>query len=790
MVFSLHGRRHVCKRLALQRWHRMKSEKMPSVDSDVVRPFSVAAAPVLSIVRRNARPSSLTSSMVSGLSGHPAAFFSTSSVPKAFIDSPIERDQEEMSTDAFREELRFPTRFEELGLHPKTLKALRRQGLHRLTEVQQQTFHAIFKGKNVVARSRTGTGKTMAFLIPALERLLEQQHEHNIVDEPYSQHPPRHGIQILILVPTRELAVQIHQETEKLLQFHHKANPNLTSQVLYGGSFKEQDIRQFQKALPTILVATPGRLKDHLATTTLTYSTKDGDDDSATTTIHVPFRKCLQSLQTLVLDETDRLLAMGFRRDIIDILSAIPAVANGEAKRQTLLFSATLPKDVLDVVDLAMPKAPSVDDRLIDQAFTHSNYQLIDCIQESDPTTHTNDNTIQSYMILPSERFWKGSMEYILELLEGGTNNYNNNKKKKNHSQKIIVFFPMTRLVQLYYKFFTDRLGYGRVWELHGKMYQRDRNVVARRFRNTPSGLLLTSDVSARGVDYPDVTHVVQVGAAPSRETYIHRLGRCGRAGKRGEGMLILPEIEQDFLHELEGLNIDPLDERTQEHMISKLNSRHLENELGLLQQDLRRGQDDSEIQKALHMAYHAMISYFFQTCRDKQQSPEQVVTTLNQLLQDFGLSELPPIEFERAKKMGIETLPGLNIRKTWDDIMSSSNQNSPPPTTSSSEEFQRKPYGEFDDWFGVNKNNINNSNSRQEPVSRPLSEPPKYRSTTDSANRNNYFSKRDQSNVDSKRRKSNQQAPTVAFKDRRQQSRRLDKFQRWEVQGELLEKS
>ena len=86
----------------------------------------------------------------------------------------------------------------------------------------------------------------------------------------------------------------------------------------------------------------------------------------------------------------------------------------------------------------------------------------------------------------------------------------------------------MTRLVQLFYKFFTTRLGHGQVWELHGKMHQRDRTVVARRFRNTPSGLLLTSDVSARGVDYPDVTHVVQVGAAPSRETYIHRLGRTG----------------------------------------------------------------------------------------------------------------------------------------------------------------------------------------------------------------------------------------------------------------------
>ena len=139
-------------------------------------------------------------------------------------------------------------RFEDLDLHSRTLKALRRQGIHKQTEVQAKTFDAIRSGNNVVTRSRTGTGKTLAFLVPTLERYLKAE--------------TRSGIPILILAPTRELAAQIGKEAEKLLAMHkhHK----LSSQVLYGGSSKQDDISKFKKGLPTILVATPGRLKDHL----------------------------------------------------------------------------------------------------------------------------------------------------------------------------------------------------------------------------------------------------------------------------------------------------------------------------------------------------------------------------------------------------------------------------------------------------------------------------------------------------------------------------------------------
>ncbi len=410
----------------------------------------------------------------------------------------------------------------------------------------------------------------------------------------------------------------------------------------------------------------------------------------------------------MVLDETDRLLELGFRRDVQDILSCLnqnddkvstfDSSSEAVTNRQTLLFSATLAPDILDVVDMAI--APTADDLTSDNKGS-KNYEMIDCVHEEDLATHTNANTSQSYIVLPPERFWIGTIEFILQLMTA------NQKKKKN---KIIVFFEMTRLAQLYAKFLSLRLGHtSGVWELHGKMHQRERTVVTRRFRNAPHGVLLTSDVSARGVDYPGVTHVVQVGAPQNRETYIHRLGRTGRAGKDGAGILVLPEHEQDFLlEEFDGLGLEK-DQALQQGLLSKKGSKvrmEIENELGMLKHDLQSGRDHTGMAESLTLAYHSLVSYYFQTRRRKanhsknvttqSSSMEATVTILNQLIQDFGLPELPAIGFQRAKNMGIDHLSGhLNIRKDWDD------QNW---TISKSVDSKNQGHGDFDDWFGLDR--------------------------------------------------------------------------------------
>ncbi|KAL3944352.1 MAG: hypothetical protein SGBAC_001556 [Bacillariaceae sp.] len=485
------------------------------------------------------------------------------------------------------------------------MKALRRQGLHKTTEIQEKSFDVIMSGKDVVGRARTGTGKTLSFLLPSLERIVRQQEKR-----------PIPGIQMLVLSPTRELAAQIAKQAERLVQYH---DSGITSQVMYGGASKNEDIYHLSERSPTILVATPGRLKDHLAKTKL----RGG----------IPFIDTLQNLQVLVLDETDRLLDMGFRQDIQDILSCLPR------KRQTLLFSATLPASVRSVVDLATTN--SKDGR----------YELVDCIQDEDPASHTNAHTEQRHVVLPAHRFWTATMELLLELME--------DKKAK-----IMVFFPMTSLVQLYSKLFQLRFG-RRVLELHGRMHQRERTTISNRFRNVNKGVLFTSDVSARGVDYPNVTHVIQIGAAETRETYIHRLGRTGRAGKKGQGLLVLPEIQEHFLQDLEGLDL-PMDDKLQEQLNKVIPSKLLMDELGPVAQDVRVGKD-RKLEQAIKDAYQAMVAYYYQRLEDRNETVD-FVATINALVQNLGLSELPPIDSYRARKIGIDDIPGLNIKDTWKD--------------------------------------------------------------------------------------------------------------------------
>ena len=198
-------------------------------------------------------------------------------------------------------------------LHPLSKRAISEvMGLSSMTEIQAKTFEAASSGRDVLGRARTGTGKTLAFLLPAVERVLRSEH-----------YQVGKNIGILVVSPTRELATQIADQAEKLLTFHK----NMSVQVMFGGTSVERDVKQLKRKLPTILVATPGRLLDHM------QSTKIGSSQFG--------RDIMTQTPVVVLDETDRLLDMGFRREITKILTFLP---KGE-RRQTLLFSATIPPD-------------------------------------------------------------------------------------------------------------------------------------------------------------------------------------------------------------------------------------------------------------------------------------------------------------------------------------------------------------------------------------------------------------------------------------------------------------
>ena len=206
----------------------------------------------------------------------------------------------------------------------------------------------------VLGRARTGTGKTVAFLVPALQNSAAKSNSSQ-----HERHESR-GIDVLAISPTRELASQISEQGEQLLSF----SPKRSVQVMFGGTKKPRDINQLERNCPSLLVATPGRLLDHLQTTRL----RNGS-----------FKDLVSNVQVLILDEADQLLEMGFRNDIMEILSYLPA------QKQTLLFSATIPPGLTGVMEKTM-RTGSV---------------TVDCIHDDDGATHSVDQVPQSHVLLP-----------------------------------------------------------------------------------------------------------------------------------------------------------------------------------------------------------------------------------------------------------------------------------------------------------------------------------------------------------------------------------------------------
>ena len=486
------------------------------------------------------------------------------------------------------------------NIHPSSKRALvEDMGLQRMTEVQAKTYNAAISGQDVLARARTGTGKTLSFLIPTVER---------ITRNPTFLHGNHIGC--LVIAPTRELAIQIGEEAEKLL-LHHV---DLTVQVMYGGTKIARDMNLLNKRLPTILVATPGRILEHLQDTRV-RGKKFSDDIIAKTEI-------------LILDEVDRLIDMGFRKDIQRIISYMPR----KEKRQTMLFSATIPT--------ALKRAMKDSIR--------EDYFEVDCVRDGKSSTPTNLRVTQSHVILPDMENIMSNIFFIL------------NQATKVKPFKIIVFFPTARMVSFFADFINDGLEYP-VIELHSKKSQSSRNTASENFKNAKNAILFTSDLSSRGIDYPDVTQVIQIGLPESREQYIHRLGRTARAGKEGKGLLVLFPFESSFLSELKGLNV-PVDSNVSSAL--SLSSEYQQPEwmahnFALVQS---RG---NKLATSAQLAYLAFLGYYLdQTKRIRAHSKEDVVEKSNEFSQAIGFNQVPSLPERLVKKMNLVGIPGIRIEE------------------------------------------------------------------------------------------------------------------------------
>jgi len=353
--------------------------------------------------------------------------------------------------------------FEKLDLSDEILKAVAKMGFTQVTPVQEKTIPVMMEGHDVIAIAPTGTGKTCAFGIPMLEYI-------SLTDS---------RIQELVLAPTRELAVQIGEEMQKLAAFI----PEVRIAVLYGGQPISKQLNQLKRK-PQIIVATPGRMLDHMQRGTAR----------------------LGAVHTLVIDEADEMLKMGFVKDVCRIIEAIPTT------RQFVMFSATTNQDVLT----------------ISWKYQH------DPIEITIPATKENKPQITQYVI-PTTREEK--YDHLLYLLDSDV--YGR-----------IMIFTNTKDMCRRLSERLNKAGY-QTEALHGDIPQSKRNQVMNGFKRGKFPVLVCTDVAARGIDVDDVEAVINYDLPNENEYYLHRIGRTGRARKYGVAFTLLCFTERVRLDEI-----------------------------------------------------------------------------------------------------------------------------------------------------------------------------------------------------------------------------------------------
>uniref|UniRef100_A0A2P2KAM1 ATP-dependent RNA helicase n=1 Tax=Rhizophora mucronata TaxID=61149 RepID=A0A2P2KAM1_RHIMU len=439
------------------------------------------------------------------------------------------------------------------------------------------TLGDFFPGKDVLARAKTGTGKTVAFLLPSIEVILKSP--------PIDRDKKRPPILVLVICPTRELASQAAAEANTLLKYH----PSIGVQVVMGGTRLALEQKRMQANPCQVLVATPGRLRDHMENT-------------------AGFATRLMGVKVLVLDEADHLLDMGFRKDIEKIVAAVPK------QRQTLLFSATVPEEVRQICHIALKR----------------DHEFINTVQEGTEETHSQVE--QRLLVAPLDKQFP--LLYVL-LKEHIADDVN---------YKVLVFCTTAMVTRMV----ADLLGELKlnVREIHSRKPQSYRTRVSDEFRKSKGLILVTSDVSARGVDYPDVTLVIQVGLPADREQYIHRLGRTGRKGKEGQGILLLAPWEEFFSSTIKDLPITKaavpsLDPETKKKVERSLCHVEMKNK---------------------EAAYQAWLGYY-NSNKSVGRDKYRLVELASEFSRSMGLENPPAIPKLVLGKMGLRNIPGLRSK-------------------------------------------------------------------------------------------------------------------------------
>ncbi|KAH6905351.1 RNA helicase [Coprinopsis sp. MPI-PUGE-AT-0042] len=466
-----------------------------------LRPMTMFLVPSL-------RHSLLRSGPILGLSARRNyALEATARVPRPAVSTPapvVEQD-DDMSDDQ--------PLFSSLQgkVHPNTLKAIVEKPFNyvHMSSVQAEILPLLPglaqaraenpESTDLLVKARTGTGKTLAFLVPAIEARLKQIAAVDS-DPKVQRQYAMDNVGTLIISPTRELATQIVQEAQKLTS-HHRG---MQTSVMVGGLDKHRQLNDFMRNSKDILVATPGRLRDMLSNPRVAAT--------------------LKNTKMLILDEADTLLDMGFRDDIEDIMTYLP----NKSVRQTLLFSATVSPSIKQIAD----------------AHLADNHKFVNCVSED--TSEVHDHIPQYHTVLPEP---KDQLPHILRLIF-------QDQLEHGDKSKVIVFLNTTKMTQLaasmLYELSSSAFPMPRTYtfEIHSKKTMGGRTTASNGFRRSQrASILVTSDVSARGVDYPGVTRVIQVGLPAKPEQYVHRVGRTGRGGSLvGRGDLVVSAWEHEWV--------------------------------------------------------------------------------------------------------------------------------------------------------------------------------------------------------------------------------------------------
>ncbi|CAG9802546.1 unnamed protein product [Chironomus riparius] len=521
-----------------------------------------------------------------------------------------------------------------LNIHQFSIKNLKEVlNFHKLTHVQQRAIPSALDGKDLLIRSATGSGKTLCYALVIVEKLQK-------ITPKLTRNQ---GIHALVIVPTRELCVQTFEVFQKLC----KPFTWLVPGYLSGGEKRKTEKARLRNGI-TILVTTPGRLCDHL--------------------IHTESMK-LDNVQMFVLDEADRLLELGYENDVKKVVDTIAEHSKKANKDiQKILLSATLSAKVKELAGLTLESPIYVD---------NENSNTINNLMEIDENITIPSGIKQKYFMLPPRMRFIVLCSLLVQKMSHG-------------SRKILIFFPTQHVVDYHYdalvEFLTqsftkkpktaksylnndddadiddmleeqeesDDEDDGNIWlpnvtifKLFGSMTQIERVSVFREFKASKTGILLCTDVAARGLDVPQLDLVIQYSAPQEFCNYVHRIGRTARAGNKGSAIIFLTSNEDKFIDFLREKNIDITEDdytkSLKEVQLPNMKTRNFEEKIITLQRKLEDLlSEDEELRIKASRAFTSWICYYKTFSKELRHMFNLHEIHMGHLANNFGLRDAP----------------------------------------------------------------------------------------------------------------------------------------------------